>query len=125
MDMELRRKVCRLIAGLVVVDNDLAPEEDAFIEHMLKGFDIPLAERDSIFPIIDRDEAAAEMRSFPEEVQDEAMGMLAAAAAADGVIADDERDYLRVAFNACGVGDVGLSRRLDEALAARAKAQKA
>jgi hypothetical protein len=42
MDETIRRKVCRLIAGIVVSDEDLSPQEDAFVDRMLIGWDIAL-----------------------------------------------------------------------------------
>ena len=42
MDESVRRKVCRLIAGIVVSDEDLSPHEDAFVDRMLERFGIPL-----------------------------------------------------------------------------------
>ncbi len=36
VDAELRVTVCRLVAGLVVSDDDFSPEEEAFIERMLR-----------------------------------------------------------------------------------------
>ena len=53
MDQEMAKKVCRLVAGIIVADDDLDPKEDAFIDRMLAKFGIPGDERDSIFPIVD------------------------------------------------------------------------
>lgn len=117
MDLETRHNVCRLIAGLVVSDDDFAPEEEAFIDRMLKRFDV--AERDTIFPIISHDEAAAQMRALSAEVQQEALTLLIEAAAADGRIADEERAYLRVVGEAVGLDGTAIEARLQKALSAR------
>ena len=119
MDNEQRRRICRLIAGLVVADSELAPEEDAFVDRMLQGFGIPLEERDSIFPILDDKEAAAEIRSLPPEVQQQALTLLVQAAAVDGHVVDEERSYIHAVGNAIGVGKDDLDRRMSEALRAR------
>ena len=55
MDKELRTNICRLIAGLIVADDDLSAAEEAFLDKLLAKFDIPESERDAIFPIVDRD----------------------------------------------------------------------
>ncbi|MFT3763995.1 MAG: TerB family tellurite resistance protein [Minicystis sp.] len=120
MDSELRHDVCRLIAGLVVSDDDFAPEEEAFIERMLERFGV--SNRDAIFPIVSYDEAAGQMRALPAPVQTEAMSLLIEAAVADGRIADEERAYLRAVGEVVGLDDAALDRRLAEALAARSKA---
>jgi hypothetical protein len=82
MDDVLRRKVCRLIAGIVVSDEDLSPQEDAFVDRMLERFGIPKEEREVIFPIVDATEAAGAMRELPEDFRLEAFGLLVDAAAA-------------------------------------------
>ena len=122
MDEDLRRRVCRLIAGLVVADSDLAPEEDAFVDRMLVGFGIPKDERDSIFPILDDKEAAAEIRALPPEVQQQALTLLIQAAAVDGQVVDEERSYIHAVGAAIGVGKGDLDRRMSEALGARGQA---
>lgn len=118
MDAELARRVCRLIAGIVVSDEDLAPKEDEFVDRMLVHFGIPVAERECIFPIIDATEAAEAMRSLPPDTQREAFGLLIKAAAADGSVAPEELTYLETAAAVIGVSKDDLSDRLSEALAA-------
>jgi uncharacterized tellurite resistance protein B-like protein len=119
MDPTTARQVCRLIAGIVVSDDDLSPEEDAFVDKMLTHFDIPLEERDVVFPIIYSVDAADAMRAFPEEIRKEAFALLVQAAALDGVIAPDERGYLDAVREVVGVSEEALVRELDAALAAR------
>lgn len=117
MDIELRHNVCRLIAGLVVSDDDFAPEEEAFIERMLQRFGI--SDREVIFPIVAHDEAAARVRELPPAVQQEALALLLEAAAADGKITDEETAYLRVVGGALGLDAAAVDRRVAAALAAR------
>src|SRR6185436_4456317 len=69
VDKEMRRNICRLIAGIVVADDDLEPAEEAFLDKLLAKFEIPASERDSIFPIVDRDEAAETIRGLPKDAQ--------------------------------------------------------
>jgi uncharacterized tellurite resistance protein B-like protein len=108
----MRRKICRLIAGLVVTDDDLEPREEAFLDKLLAKFDIPASERDTIFPIVDRDEAAQTIRGLPPEAQKEALALLIAATAADGVVAPEERAYLDAVANELGVSGADLEKRI-------------
>ncbi|HVW27181.1 MAG TPA: TerB family tellurite resistance protein [Polyangiaceae bacterium] len=121
MDDSVRRNVCRLIAGIVVSDEDLSPEEDAFIDRMLQRFGIPLSERDVIFPIVDATEAANAMRALEPAVRQEAFASLLEAAAADGSIAPEELTYLEAVSDVVGVSRDDLSDKLGEALRAAKK----
>ena len=119
MDPTTARQVCRLIAGIVVSDDDLSSEQDTFVNKMLERFGIPLEERDVVFPIIYSVDAADAMRAFPEEIRREAFSLLVEAAALDGVIAPDERGYLDAVREVVGVSADELSSALDRALARR------
>ena len=116
MDETMRRNVCRLIAGIVVSDDDLSPQEDAFVDRMLERFEIPVEERQVVFPIIDSSDAADAMKELPPPVQQEAFGLLVEAAAADGSIAPEELTYLEAVAEVVGVSKDALSDRLSEAL---------
>src|SRR4029434_2601390 len=83
MDTSLRQRICQLIAGIVIPDEELDPREDAFVDRMLERFGLDKSERDVIFPLLDGEEAAATMRGLPREVQDEAFDLLVQAAVAD------------------------------------------
>ena len=121
MDDSVRRNVCRLIAGIVVSDEDLSNEENAFVDRMLERFGIPLAEREVIFPIIDASEAADTIRGLDAAVRQEAFSLLIEAAAVDGSIAPEELSYLEAVSDAVGVSRDELSDRLVEALKASKK----
>ncbi|HEX3593677.1 MAG TPA: TerB family tellurite resistance protein [Polyangiaceae bacterium] len=121
MDESVRRNVCRLIAGIVVSDEELSPEEDVFVDRMLQRFGIPLSERDVIFPIVDSTEAADAMRALEPAVRQEAFGLLIEAAAADGSIAPEELSYLEAVSDIVGVTRDELGDKLGEALRASKK----
>jgi hypothetical protein len=114
VDPDLSHTICRLVAGLIVSDDDFAPEEEAFIERMLARFGVP--DRAMIFPIMDQEEAAASMRGLPREVQEEALRTLIEAAAADGKVVSEERGYLCTVGAALGLDAAAVDRRLAEAL---------
>lgn len=116
MDEAQSRRICQLIAGIVVSDEDLAPQEDAFVDKMLARFGIPVEQREVIFPIIDSDEAADSMKELPPDLQQEAFALLVEAAAADGSIAPEELTYLEAVASVVGVSKDELSDRLSEAL---------
>jgi uncharacterized tellurite resistance protein B-like protein len=115
VDAELRKTVCRLVAGLVVSDDDLSPEEDAFIDRLMQRFEVE--DRSEIFPIVDRSEAAASVRALPGPVRDEALGLLVQAAVADGKVVDEERSYLHTVGEAMGIAAAAVDAQVAKALA--------
>lgn len=121
MDATTARQVCRLIAGIVVSDDDLSPDEDDFVNRLLERFGIPLEERDVIFPIIYSVDAAETLKGLPGAVQTEAFELLVEAASLDGSIAPEELGYLEAVSEVVGVSRDALSDRLAAALAARRK----
>lgn len=121
MELELRETICRLIAGLVVADDDFAPDEEVFIDRMLKRFEIK--ERETIFPIVDRAEAAAKVRELPHAVQEEAFSWLIEAAIADGKVVDEERSYLRAVGEVLGFDAAATDARIEDSLRLALKAR--
>jgi uncharacterized tellurite resistance protein B-like protein len=116
MDAALSKKICRLVAGIVVADNDLDDAEDKFLDRMLVRFGIPASERDMLFPIVDKDEAAVEMRSLPVDLQHETVTLLIEAAAADGKIATEERAYMQAVAEVIGLAPAEMDQKLDSAV---------
>lgn len=112
MDKQMRTEVCRLIAGLVVADDDLTAAEEAFLDRVLRTFEIPETERDAIFPIVDKDEAAATMRKLPQSAQNATLALLVEATAADGVVAPEERAYLDAVASEIGISHAELERAI-------------
>lgn len=112
MDEETKRKVCRLVAGMVACDEDFDDRERAFVDKVLTQFGIPEEEWDAIFPLLEADEATATLQSMAPEVQAQAFELLLDAAAADGVIADEEKEYLNVVAKVVGVSEDELETRL-------------
>ena len=121
MDKEMKRSICRLIAGIVVADDDLEPSEEAFLDKLLAHFDIPESERDTIFPIVDRDEAAQAIRGLPKEAQASALKLLIEATVADGVVKPEERDYLDAVAKELGVVGSDLERQISAELRASSR----
>jgi uncharacterized tellurite resistance protein B-like protein len=116
MDESVARRICRLIAGIVVSDDDLAPKEEAFVDRMLVRFGIPVEEREVVFPIIDEEEAVEAIRSLDGPTREEAFSLLIEAAAVDGSIEPEELSYLEAVAEVVGVSRDDLSERLSTAL---------
>jgi uncharacterized tellurite resistance protein B-like protein len=110
VDEIFKRKVCQLIAGIVVADDDLDPAESAFIDRMLERFGIPPEERDIIFPIVDTEEAVKKVGELPAEAQAETLELLVQAATADGKVVPAERDYLKAVVKAMNRDERDLAR---------------
>jgi uncharacterized tellurite resistance protein B-like protein len=117
MTKEESIQICRLIAGLVVTDDDLDDREDAFIDRMLASFSIPASEREHIFPIVDAKEAAAALSVMTPDAQNRTVELLLQAAAVDGKIAPEERVYLNAVADALGITHEEIDKRLREHLA--------
>ena len=116
MDVDQARRVCQLVAGIVVTDEDLDPTEEAFVGRMLEKFGMDESEREVIFPLVDGEEAALAIRDLPQDTQQEAFALLIEAAAADGKIAPEERDYLGKVADAIGIAGEEIDKRLKVAL---------
>ena len=116
MDTDARRRICRLIAGLVGVDNELDDTESAFVDNMLVKFGLSPDERESLFPIIDGDEAAKELADLPAAMREQAFALLVDAAAADKRFVDEERDYLHKVGAVLGLSHDEVDRRVSTAI---------
>jgi len=116
MDEDTRRKVCRLIAGIVVVDDDLDETEDKFVDRMLQQFSLSSDERDALFPIMDAKEAADEFRALPNDVRFQALDLLVQAAAIDGRYVDEEKSYLHAVAEVVGLDPDDVDKRVEELL---------
>ena len=116
MDEPLRKKICRLIAGIVVADDDLDDKEDAFLDLMMVKFGIPADQREELFPIVDKDEAVAEINTLAADVQDQAFDLLVDAACADGQVVPEERAYLEAVGAAIGLDAKAVEERVVDGL---------
>lgn len=115
MDLDTRQKICQLVAGIVIADDILDEHEEKFLDRLLHSFGIESG-RDAVFPLVDRDEAAVQIKAMAKDAQDEAMRLLIEAACIDGQIAPEERDYLRAVAAAIDLPATALARRVAEQL---------
>lgn len=112
MDVALRRRVLGLIFGITVKDGQLADSEIAFMERTYAAFGVPTDKESWVMPVGDPADAAAELRAMPPDAQQEAMMLLIEAAAVDGLIHEQEREYLDMVADAVGWTPAELEEQL-------------
>src|SRR5690349_17020083 len=105
LDLETRQRICQLVAGIIIADDILDDKEEAFIDRLIKSFDVGESGRDVIFPLVDRNEAANQIKALPMPAQEEALRLLIEAACIDGQIAPEEREYLKAIADAVEVSE--------------------
>lgn len=112
MDTETRQKICQLVAGILISDDILEEKEEKFIDRLIHTFGVGESGRDVLFPLVDHDEAATQLKALPAEAQEEAMKLLIAAACIDGQVAPEEREYLKTMAGALGIANGILEKRI-------------
>ncbi|MEN9577574.1 MAG: hypothetical protein RJA70_583 [Pseudomonadota bacterium] len=112
MDEEMKRLVCRMVAGLVASDEDFDDSERAFLDKVLTQFEVPEDEWGAIFPLVEPEEAATAMRSLDTDTQRVTFELLMEGALADGKIAPEEATYLRLIGEAIGMDAASLDARV-------------
>jgi uncharacterized tellurite resistance protein B-like protein len=115
LDLETRQKICQLVAGLIISDDILDAKEEAFIDRLIESFGIE-GGRDVVFPLVDDEEAATQLKELPRGAQDQAFELLLEAACVDGQIVPEERTYLGTLAGALGITDADLDARLAKRL---------
>lgn len=111
MDVSDRQRICRLVAGILVADEEFTETEEAFLRRVCTRFGLPADEWDTLTPM-DPGAASAELRQLPPDVQARAMGLLIEAALADGVVEPRERVFLLMAAAAFGIDAHAIEARL-------------
>jgi uncharacterized tellurite resistance protein B-like protein len=114
MDQATREMVCRLIAGIVVVDDHLDDKEDEFVDRLLIHFGLVPEDRSMLFPIMDDDEAAEQLAGLTNDVQQQALSLLIEAAAADEDYVEAEQEYLHTIAKALGVAPTEVDQRVQD-----------
>jgi uncharacterized tellurite resistance protein B-like protein len=121
MDIGTRQKICQLVAGIIIADDILDEKEEAFVDRLIKSFGVGESGRDVIFPLVDRNEAAEQIKELPKDAQDAALALLIEAARVDAQIAPEEREYLLAIARALDIPDTEVAKRVAEQLGAAAK----
>ncbi len=121
MEYGTRQKICQLVAGIIIADDILDEKEEAFVDRLIKSFGIGDTGRDVIFPLVDRNEAAVQIKRLPQDAQDVALALMIDAACVDAQIAPEEREYLIAIASALGIPETELAKRVAERLGAASK----
>ena len=112
MQEQERRRVCQLIAGMIIADDIMEPEEEAFLDRLIARFGLEEEGRDAIFPLVSHEEAAEAARELSGDTREEAFQLLLEAALADEKVVPEELEYLKVVADALGMTDSELEERL-------------
>lgn len=115
MDLATRRKICQLVAGVLVSDDHFADTEKRFLQRIYARFGLPPEECADVQPI-PVGAATAALRELPADAHAKVSALLVEAAIADGVIDPRERVYLLVAAAAMGLDAVEMEQRLAKRL---------
>jgi uncharacterized tellurite resistance protein B-like protein len=110
---QLRKDVCRVIAGILIADYDLDAKEDEFLDRLFRQMRLPDIERSSVQPVQSKSEAAAMMRRLPPDAQDLAFTLLLEAAVVDGTVSDDEREYVYTIADELGISQKEVDEKID------------
>lgn len=120
MDVADRRKICQLVAGVLVADEELADVEKSFLQRIYARFGLPPDEWQRVEPI-PAGAATAALRELPPDMHMRVIALLVEAAVADGVVEPRERVYLLVAAAAMGIDAVAMEQRIAKRLEALAE----
>jgi CBS domain-containing protein len=112
VDEAQRRRLFRLIAGVLVADRQLGGPEDVFLARLCAELELPQSERQTLSPMSNPAEAARAMGTLPEEVRLEAFERVMDAAVVDVVVAAAERRYLLALGEAIGMTGSDVDARL-------------
>ncbi len=112
MDEPIARRVCELIAGLLLTDKQFHPAESSFLLRVFTGLGVP-ADRDAVLtPTISAAEAAESIAELSPEVREATLELLIHAAIIDGKVVPHEQKYLTAVAEAMGIGAEELDARL-------------
>ncbi len=111
MDDADRRRICQLVAGILVSDEHLSAPEESFLQRVFARFGLPPEEWGSIAPVA-AGPASAELRALPRDLQAKVLALLVEAALADGEVDVRERVFLLVAAAALQIDADQLEQRI-------------
>jgi uncharacterized tellurite resistance protein B-like protein len=111
MDVDDRRRICQLVAGILMADERFSEVEQAFLRRVCARFALASDEWERVAPI-DPGIASTELRRLPEAVRGKVMALLIEAALADGVVDPSERLFLLLAAAAFGIDADVVEQRI-------------
>jgi len=107
-----------MVAGLVASDEDFTDGERVFVEKVLGEFGIPQSDWDAIYPLVDPEEARAEISGLQGAAREMAINLLVQAAAADGKVVDEELQFLSAVADAMSIHPSVIEWRLRKVMEA-------
>lgn len=115
--MDINDKVarCRILATLVVADDDVQESELEFLERAMERLDLNEAEKAQVMVLLDEDEALAALDSLLPEERLTFLDELADVCWADGDLDDYEVEQLRVICGALALDEEAMQRSLERA----------
>jgi uncharacterized tellurite resistance protein B-like protein len=111
MDVDDRRRICQLVASILVADEEFSESEKAFLRRVCARFGLASDEAERIAPL-DAGTASSELRRLPADLQAKVMALLIEAALADGVVEPRERVFLLLAAAAFGIDADAVEKRI-------------
>lgn len=114
MELDTRIQVVSLVGGLLSADDDLEEHEAAFLHRLRVRFQLPKGT--AVPPTTNREEAASGLRALPDDVQQEAIGLLIEAAAMDGAVTGEEQAFLQTVAEIVGLDRDELGSRIEQQL---------
>ena len=112
MDQETSQKVLELVAGILLSDNELHPDEAVFLDRLKARFGVDASIE--VKALVDAEQAVAALGTLPEQARSDTLEVLLDAVLADGKIAPEEFMLLSALGEELGIGETELDRRLRE-----------
>lgn len=116
MDKDIARKICELLAGILVADGQLHPTESALFDRVLKALGMVEGPGAEIAPTLTGEAAAQAMAELPKAARLDALDLLIDGAIVDGKVLPSEQEYLSAVASALGMGVDELDERVADRL---------
>jgi len=116
LDSVYARRVCELIAGILLTDGEFHPSENDLLVRMFQGFGIPMEREVVLSPTLTGTAAAKAISELPDEVQQAALELLIDAAIADGKVVPTEQQYLEEVAEAMDITKEQLEEKITDRL---------
>lgn len=115
--MEINDKIarCRLLATLVVADDNVEESELEFLERAMERFELTEEDKVKVMVLLDEDEALEAIESLPDNERHEFLNDLAEIAWIDGDLDRYEIDQVHKVATAMGFNALDVERALDSA----------
>jgi tellurite resistance protein len=113
-DLERRKAMYRLAAGLVLSDDDFDDDERIYLDALIAKLGLGRGDRELALGHVS---VADQVHELDREAQEEALQLMLDAAVADGKVFYQERSYLYEVGSAMGLSSAEMDKRISERLA--------